>query len=124
MGARTVQFDVIKLNNKDFKVHDCGAGSTVIFIYHQQHSLVQLKELVTVKSANNRVITVDLSDDFPSDVAEISENMAAALVEDLHLLADVYALEKVVIESNYLSINMGTNLSELLWYRFIHLLTD
>lgn len=119
-----MQFDVIKLNNKDFKVHDCGAGSNVIFIYHQQDSLVQLKELVTVKSANNRVITVDLSDDFPSDVAELSENMAAALVEDLHLLADVYGLEKVVIESNYLSINMGTNLSELLWYRFIHLLTD
>ncbi|MCL1095990.1 hypothetical protein [Shewanella kaireitica] len=120
-----MQFDVINLNNKDFKVHDCGEGSNVIFIYHQQNSSVILKDLVTVKVSNNhRVITVDLSDDFPSDVAELSENMSAALVEDLHLLADVYGLEKVVIESNYLSANMGTNLSELLWYRFIHLITD
>jgi hypothetical protein len=113
-----VEFNVIYLNDRRYKIYDIGEGESVIFIFHRKKSMAELDDILRVKlKRHQRVIVVDLSGNFPSDISKVCEKNCAELIEDLHLLADIYWLDDVAVESNYISKPMHTNLTFLLGSR-------
>ncbi|GEK14228.1 hypothetical protein [Aliivibrio fischeri] len=113
-----MKFNIIYLNDRRYKIYDIGEGESIIFIFHRAKCSMELEDIVKVKlKKHQRVILVDLSDDFPNDISEICEDNCQALLEDLHLLADIYWLDNVAVESNYINKPMHTNLTNLLGSR-------
>ncbi|MEZ9514189.1 hypothetical protein AB4359_11750 [Vibrio splendidus] len=117
-----MKFNAIYLNDRRYKIYDIGEGQSVMFIFHRKEGVADLEEIVRLKlKEHQRVIIIDLSDDFPSDISKVTEENCQALIEDLHLLADIYWLDDVAVESNYINKPMIATLSTLLGSRCVAL---
>ncbi|CAK2023306.1 conserved hypothetical protein [Vibrio crassostreae] len=119
-----MKFNIIYLNDRRYKIYDIGEGQSVMIIFHREKSMADLEDIVKRKlKKHERVIIVDLSDDFPSDISEVTEDNGQALIEDLHLLADIYWLDNIAVESDYINKPMIATLSTLLGSRSVALTT-
>ncbi|MEZ9700400.1 hypothetical protein AB4455_23325 [Vibrio sp. 10N.261.46.E12] len=119
-----MKFNTIYLNDRRYKIYDIGEGQSVMFIFHRENSVTDIEEIVRLKlKEHQRVIIVDLSDDFPSNISEVNDESCQNLIEDLHLLADVYWLDNVAVESNYINKPVHATLSSLLGNRCFALTT-
>tara|TARA_B100001063_G_scaffold231776_1_gene246215 strand:- start:253 stop:615 length:363 start_codon:yes stop_codon:yes gene_type:complete len=119
-----MKFNIIYLNDRRYKIYDIGEGQSVMFIFHREKSMSDLEDIVRLKlKKHQRVIIVDLSHDFPSDISKVTEESCQALIEDLHLLADIYWLDDIAVESDYINKPMIATLSTLLGNRCVALTT-
>ncbi|MCK6263855.1 hypothetical protein KP803_11305 [Vibrio sp. ZSDE26] len=119
-----MKFNIIYLNDQRYKIYDIGEGQSVMFIFHREIAMDDLEGIVRLKlKKHQRVIIVDLSDDYPSDISKMTEEACQALIDDLHLLADVYWLDNVVVESDYINKPMHKTLTSLLGNRCFSLNT-
>jgi len=94
----------IMLSGRQYTIQDIGEGPPCIFLIHQySKAAVPLTMLVDQIRDHYRLIILDITDYFPTLDDSISELKLDQLIEDLHLLCDIYWLKKVVIRSDYQS---------------------
>lgn len=97
-----IKEQLITLNNREYTIQDMGEGNAFLLIKHQQIIPVGLLDLmVNHKQCNTRIITLDITPHFPPITNSLSAQQLATLIEDLHLLCDIYWLEEVEVHSYY-----------------------
>ncbi|MCW8346342.1 hypothetical protein MD535_10050 [Vibrio sp. ZSDZ65] len=94
----------IYLNDRKYHIHDIGEGENVVFIFHRGEGILKLEDIVSnILKKHQRIIVIDLTEDFPTDVSSLSSQRCKELIDDIHLLADVYWLDDISLESNYIN---------------------
>ena len=92
----------IMLSGRKYQLQDIGEGPTCLLLVHQHsRSSVPLSRLIGQIRGNYRLIIIDITEHFSADLALVSDVEINHLIEDLHLLCDIYWLQKVVIRSDY-----------------------
>ena len=92
----------IMLSGRKYQLHDIGEGPPCLLLVHQHsQSPVPLTRLIDQIRGNYRLIIVDITEHLPAEPTLVSELEVSNLIEDLHLLCDIYWLQKVVIRSDY-----------------------
>lgn len=108
----------VYLNDRCYSIYDEGDGDSVIFIFHKGKEKTELEEIVKQKlEEHKRVISMDLTNTYPVDIKSLSVQKTNELIDDIHLLADIYWLDELSIESNYITKPMKESLSTVVGNR-------
>lgn len=108
----------VYLNDRCYLIYDEGDGDSVIFIFHKGKEKTELEEIVKQKlEEHKRVISMDLTNTYPVDIKSLSVQKTNDLIDDIHLLADIYWLDELSIESNYITKPMKESLSTVVGNR-------
>ncbi|MEH6451592.1 MAG: hypothetical protein V7782_00995 [Psychromonas sp.] len=92
----------ITLNGRDYNLEDSGEGPSCLLISHQHCcSPFTLLPMVEHMRKSYRLIILDITDHLPADSNLISDMQLKELIDDLHLLCDIYWLDKVRVLSDY-----------------------
>ncbi|MGF1696197.1 hypothetical protein L4D20_14195 [Vibrio kyushuensis] len=105
----------IFLNQRCYKIFDEGEGIAVLYLHHnhaQQNYIVDA--IIAVASEHTRVICLDVSDVWSTNINELSSMQLRQLTDDIHLLVDIYWLEDVIIEGNYMNTRLKHQLLKVL----------
>ena len=107
----------IYINDRLYNIDDKGQGECEIILVDKFHSNIKQ----TIKEASSkRIITMDITPAWGGNISDLSIPSLFELAKDIHLLADIYWIDKLKI--NDLSNNV--QLSEILASIFHNRLKD
>ncbi|WP_353499630.1 hypothetical protein [Vibrio sp. CB1-14] len=90
----------IYLNDRPYRICDIGEGECSIVVFYSDRTSDLYERYKRQYSASSRVILVDTSESWDVPVESMTLSELDVLVEDIHLLADIYWLDQfsIVIE--------------------------
>ncbi|AJR05166.1 hypothetical protein C9J03_14740 [Photobacterium gaetbulicola] len=100
----------IHINDRPYKIHDKGEGECEIIIVDQLHPYIQ-----DIKSQTrpNRIIIVDITPAWEKTINDMSLDCLFELAKDIHLLADIYWIDKLQIKDLSNNLQLGEILKSI-----------
>ena len=105
------------LNDRKYRICDIGEGECALIITNAMQVESLCESYCNQYLDLERRIIIDTSLAWPKAINELSEEECDSLALDIHLLADIYWLEQIKIETDYCNINLARMLSEELYPR-------
>ncbi|WP_076410540.1 hypothetical protein [Shewanella sp. UCD-KL12] len=109
----------IILNRRHYPLLDEGEGEAFIYLHHQQVSLASCSSIIAQYLKNQeRVFFLDVSENYPKNIEKLTIQEHEELIDDIHLLVDIYWLDRFGLGGNYINEVIRYNLKHRLGCRY------
>ncbi|WEM45070.1 hypothetical protein PTW35_18415 (plasmid) [Photobacterium sp. DA100] len=100
----------IHINDRPYKIHDKGEGECEIIIVDQLHPYIQD---IKNQTPPNRIIIIDITPAWEKTINEMSLDSLFELAKDIHLLADIYWIDRLQIKDLSNNLQLGQILKSI-----------
>lgn len=94
----------IYINDRQYNIDDKGQGECEIILKDSSHPNNTSN---TVDIPEKRIITMDITTAWNSNIDELSIDSLFKLAKDIHLLADIYWIDKLIINDLSNNLQLG-----------------